>query len=126
MKSRTLLDSFKYALQGLKTAFTGERNFRIHCVAVLLVSLFGILLRLSALKWALLFLTMGFVLVCEVVNTVAETLVDMITSEYSPQAKKVKDLAAGAVLVSAITAVLAGIFIFIEPVIDMVKTIFRL
>lgn len=126
MKSRTLLDSFKYALQGLKTAFTGERNFRIHCAAIILVSLFGILLRLSAMKWALLFLTMGFVLVCEVVNTVAETLVDMITSEYSTQAKKVKDLAAGAVLVSAITAVLVGVFVFAEPVLNLIKAIFKL
>lgn len=124
MKSRSLTDSFKYALQGLKTAFTGERNFRIHCAAAILVFLFGILLRLSALKWAILFLTVGIVLVCEVVNTAAETLVDMITDEYSPLAKKVKDLAAGAVLLSAIAAALAGAFIFIGPIIDLIKALF--
>ncbi len=123
MKSRTLLDSFQYALQGLKAAFVGEKNFRIHCVAVVVVVGVGAAIGLPALKWVLLVLTMGFVLVCELFNTVAETLVDMITQEYSQLAKKVKDLAAGAVLVSAITAILAGIFIFIEPVLELVKKI---
>lgn len=125
MKSRTLLNSFQYALQGLKAAFVGEKNFRIHCVAVVLVSIFGAVVGLPTLKWVLLVLTMGFVLVCELLNTVAETLVDMITKEYSQMAKKVKDLAAGAVLISAITAVASGIFIFIEPLISLVKSIIK-
>ena len=126
MKSRTLLNSFQYALQGLKAAFTGEKNFRIHCMAIIPVIILGVAFRLSAIKWALLALTVGFVLVCELFNTVAETLVDMITQEYSQMAKKVKDLAAGAVLVSAITAVLTGIFIFAEPVLGWLKTILGL
>lgn len=123
MKSRTLLNSFQYALQGLKAAFVGEKNFRIHCMAIIPVIILGVVCGLPALKWALLALTVGFVLVCEMFNTVAETLVDMITQEYSPIAKKVKDLAAGAVLVSAITAVLTGVFIFVEPVFGWLKTI---
>jgi len=126
MKSRTLLNSFQYALQGLKAAFTGEKNFRIHCMAVVFVVIFSVVIGLPTLKWVLLILTMGFVLVCELFNTVAETLVDMITQEYSELAKKVKDLAAGAVLVSAITAVLAGIFIFAGPVLGWLKSILGL
>lgn len=126
MKSRTLLNSFQYALQGLKAAFVGEKNFRIHCMAVMVVVIFGVVVGLPTLKWVLLVLTMGFVLVCELFNTVAETLVDMITQEYSQLAKKVKDLAAGAVLISAITAVLAGVFIFAEPALGWLKTILGL
>ncbi len=126
MKSRTLRNSFQYALQGLKAAFIGEKNFRIHCMAVVLVIIIGAVLGLPTLKWVLLVLTMGFVLVCELFNTVAETLVDMITQEYSPMAKKVKDLAAGAVLVSAMAAVAAGVFIFIEPVLERIRAILGL
>ncbi|MBP7176346.1 MAG: diacylglycerol kinase family protein [Thermoclostridium sp.] len=124
MKSRSLLKSFQYALQGLKAAYIGEKNFRIHCIAVVLVVICGVLFGLSIERWVLLVLTIAFVLVCEVFNTVAETLADMITQEYSPQAKKVKDLAAGAVLISAIAAVLVGAFIFIEPALACLKTIF--
>ncbi|NLO38079.1 MAG: diacylglycerol kinase family protein [Ruminiclostridium sp.] len=124
MKNRSLLKSFQFAFQGLKAAFVGEKNFRIHCMAVVLVVICGAVLGISTEKWVLLVLTIAFVLVCELFNTVAETLVDMITQEYSPQAKKAKDLAAGAVLLSAITAVLVGAFIFIEPALAWLKTIF--
>lgn len=123
MKSRSLADSFKYAIEGLKAAFVGERNFRIHCLMAVIAILFGIVFQIPAWKWVLLFLTIGFVLVCELVNTAGETLADMITTEYSPQAKKVKDLAAGAVLISAIVAVLAGCFIFIEPAFALIKSL---
>ena len=75
-------------------------------------------------KMGSLFLTIGFVMVCELLNTVAETLVDMITKDYSPEAKKAKDLAAGAVLASAITAILVGILIFFEPVYNLIKSLF--
>lgn len=124
MKNRTLFGSLKNAFEGLKVAFTGERNFRIHCLAAAIVIVFGILFRLSFSKWVVLFLTMGFVLVSEIINTFTETLVDMITKEYSKEAKKVKDLAAGAVLISAITAVLAGLFIFGEPVVYFLLSLF--
>jgi undecaprenol kinase len=123
MKSKKLIYSFKYAGQGLKLAFAGEKNFRIHCLVSAVVIIFGIVFNLSAEKWVLLFLTIGFVMVCELFNTAGENLVDMITKEYSKEAKTVKDLSAGAVLISAVTAVLAGFFIFTGPVIDFLKSV---
>ncbi len=119
MKSRTLLHSFKYAGQGMKEALTGERNFRIHCVAAIIVVAFGIIFQITMEKWALVFLAAGFVLVTELLNTAGESLVDMITKEYSKEAKRVKDLAAAAVLVSAIIAVFVGVFVFAEPVLNL-------
>ncbi|HAA24825.1 MAG TPA: diacylglycerol kinase [Ruminiclostridium sp.] len=119
MKSRTLFDSFKYAAQGMKTAFTQERNFRIHCITAVIVVILGIFFRISFVKWALVFVAFGFVFVSELVNTAAETLVDMITKEYSINAKRVKDLAAAAVLVSAAAAAFIGVFVFIEPVLKL-------
>jgi len=123
MKNRVLKDSFKYAGQGIREAFISERNFRIHCFATLLVIVFGILLNLPVQKWIALFFAIGFVLVCELINTAGEILVDMITKEYSPEAKKVKDLLAGAVLISAATAFAAGILVFFEPVIKLIGNI---
>lgn len=124
MKNRMLKDSFKYAGQGIKDAFISERNFRIHCFATLLVIIVGIFFGLPILKWIVLLLAIGFVLVCELINTAGEALVDMITKEYSVEAKKVKDLLAGAVLISAATAFAAGILVFIEPVIELITHIF--
>lgn len=125
MKARTLKDGFKYAVQGIKSAFASERNFRIHCAATVLVIASGIFFKLSVQKWIALCIVIGFVLVSELVNTAGEVLVDMITSEYSPEAKKVKDLLAGAVLISATAALITGILVFIEPVTEVVKNIFH-
>ncbi|NLM09524.1 MAG: diacylglycerol kinase family protein [Clostridiaceae bacterium] len=124
MKNRMLKDSFKYAGQGIKEAFATERNFKIHCLATLLVIVFGILFNLPLHKWVILFLAIGFVLVCELINTAGEVMVDMITKEYSVEAKKVKDLLAGAVLISAATAFVTGILVFIDPVIELITRIF--
>lgn len=124
MKNRLLKESFKYAGQGIKDAFVSERNFRIHCVATLLVIVSGVFFELPLQKWVVLFFAIGFVLVCEMVNTAGEILVDMITREYSVEAKKVKDLLAGAVLISAATAFVTGILVFIDPVIELVTRIF--
>jgi len=125
VKSKRLRDSFKYAAQGLKAAFIGEKNFRIHCLAMVLVVLCGLLLRLPVVKWVVLFCVIGFVFVCELINTAGETLVDMITKEYSDEAKKVKDLLAGAVLISAAVAVAVGVLIFAEPVIEFILKVVK-
>lgn len=124
MKNRLLKDSFKCAGHGIKEAFVSERNFRIHCCATVIVILAGIFFKLPMQKWVILFFAIGFVLVCELVNTAGETLVDMVTREYSDEARRVKDILAGAVLISALTALAAGILVFFDPVMDLILYIF--
>jgi len=126
MKNRMLRESFKYAGQGIREAFISERNFRIHCLATLVVVAFGIICKLPVQKWIALFFAIGFVLVCELINTAGEVLVDMVTKEYSAEAKRVKDLLAGAVLISAAAAFAAGILVFLEPVMEFIKNIISL
>lgn len=92
---------------------------------MVLVVLCGLLLRLPVVKWVVLFCVIGFVFVCELINTAGETLVDMITKEYSDEAKKVKDLLAGAVLISAAVAVAVGVLIFAEPVIEFILKVVK-
>ena len=112
MKSRNLAESFRFAFAGLWYALRTQRNARIHlCFAAGAIAL-GVWLGLSATQWAVLVLTIGFVLASEMLNTVAESLVDLLSPGYHPLAKVIKDVTAGAVLLSAITAVIVGLVIF--------------
>lgn len=115
MHSRNLLESFRYAFAGLCYALRTQRNTRIHLIIAGLVILAGLWLGLPTVQWALLALTIGLVLVGEMLNTVAETLVDMISPGYHPLAKVVKDVTAGAVLLTAIFAVVVGLLILGPP-----------
>lgn len=107
-----LIDSFRSAFVGLRYAFLTQRNVRIHLLVALVVLGVGSGLGLAAWEWAVLALTIGFVLVAELFNTALEVGVDMATAEYHPLAKRAKDVAAGAVLVGAFTAVAVALTIF--------------
>jgi diacylglycerol kinase len=111
----TVVDSFRHAFAGLWHALRTQRNTRIHLTMAVAVVALGLWLGISFLEWAVLVLTIGFVLVSEMLNTVAESLVDLITPDYHPHAKIVKDVAAGAVLLGAIIAVLVGLLILGPP-----------
>lgn len=104
--------SFGYALKGLYLALRAELNMRIHALAILVVTVVGIFLSLTAIEWAIIALTIGFVLAMELVNTAIEELVDLVSPEHNPQAGKIKDIAASAVLVAAIVAVVVAVYIF--------------
>lgn len=119
MKNQKLSDSFRNAFSGVKQAFARERNMRIHMTAAVLCIILGAVCGLDAVKWAILFIAIGLVVVAEMVNTAIENLVDMITDEYSPEAKLAKDIAAGAVLVAAAVAVILGVLIFARPLLRL-------
>ena len=114
-RSSNFFVSFKFAGEGVLHAIRTQRNFRFHLVAAVVIALFGAWLRLSCESWAILALTVGVVLVIEMVNTAAEAMVDLTSPDYHPLAKLVKDVAAGAVLVGAITAVVVGLLVLGPP-----------
>ncbi len=115
MRSPTLLHSFRYAFAGLWYTLRSQRNARIHLLVVIAVTATGLWLRLDTTHWAVLILTIALVFFAEMVNTVAEAVVDLITTEYRPLARIAKDVAAGAVLVTAIAAVFVGLLILGPP-----------
>lgn len=115
MRSPNLFHSFRYAFAGLWHALRTQRNARIHLLAVVAVTAMGLWLRLDASQWAVLALTIALVFFAEMINTVAESITDMITTEYHPLAKVVKDVSAGAVLVTAIASVVVGLLILGPP-----------
>lgn len=100
------------ALDGLKQVLISEPNARIHALITLAVFAAAGLFQVSRGEWIALGLTVGLVWVAEVFNTAVEKLVDLASPEVHPTAKAIKDISAGAVLVSALTAVLVGVLIF--------------
>jgi len=103
---------FGYAFNGLGYALRTQRNARVHIVIGALAVFMGIVLHISAIEFAMIFVAITGVFVAEMFNTVIELCIDLSTPEYNPRAKIAKDVAAGAVLISALLAIVIGIFVF--------------
>lgn len=113
MKRRGLRQSFSAAAAGLVYAFISQRNMKIHAAAALSAVILGFIFDIQRWEWGFLSVAIFFVLTAETVNTAIEKTVDLITENYHPLAKLAKNLAAGAVLLSAINAVIMAFIIFI-------------
>lgn len=122
---RKLFSSFIFAFSGIVTTFKSEQNFRIHTMVSVIVIGLAVALDFSNERFIILLIVIGLVLSLELVNTAIEKTVDLITKEYHPLAKKAKDAAAGAVLVFSIFAVIIGILLFIEPLINSIDSVKR-
>lgn len=108
--------SIRHALCGLVEMLRGQRNAWIHFFATAMVVIAGWSLGVSSLEWCLLTLSIAIVWVSEALNTAFEFLCDVASPEFHPLVKKSKDVAAGAVLVSAVGAMVIGLIIFIPYV----------
>lgn len=111
-KSKRAL-SFKYAFEGIFTAFKDQPNLKLHVFAACAVVFVGLFLDITKIEWLALVITIGLVITFELTNTAIEEVVDSFTDQVHPAAKKAKDVAAAAVLVAAITAVVVGLIIFL-------------
>ena len=112
-KSQSRFKSFAHAFSGVKELFLTEPNARIHLSLMLIAIAFGFYFHIKPIEWLVLILCFGLVFLAELFNTALETLSDHITPEWNEQIKRTKDLAAAGVLISAITAFIAGLIIFI-------------
>ena len=110
------IKSFGYAFSGIAHAFKSQFNFRFHVMALLITGLAGWYFQLSAGEWLWIVVASGIVLFSELFNTAIEVLVDLISPDIHPKAKIIKDTAAAAVLVAAITSVIIGLIIFIPKI----------
>lgn len=116
MKMRKLMDSFNYAINGIIHAVRTQRNMRIHMIAALLVLTACFFYNLSKVEFLVLTITITMVIVAEMINTALECAIDLTANYYHPLAKIAKNTAAGAVLISAINAVVVGYIIFWERI----------
>ena len=104
--------SFIYAGRGIKIFFKSTHNSWIHVTLCIIAIILGFYFHITQTEWMMLVLASGLVFVSEAFNTAIEIDIDLTSPEYHPFAKNSKDVAAGAVLISAITALVIGILIF--------------
>lgn len=106
------LNSFGYAFKGITAAFWYEPNMKLHVLAAAAVVFLGWFFEIKNPEWCWIILAIGLVWMTEIFNTALEKLTDLVSPEYNELAGKAKDLAAGAVLMAAFTAVVIGSLIF--------------
>lgn len=117
------IKSFGYALHGLRFLWREEAHFRIHLLAAVLVIVAGFMLTISTVEWCIVIICIAGVMAAEGVNTCLENMCNLVTEEYNPRIKKIKDMAAAVVLIVSVGASIAGCVIFI-PKIYLLCTIF--
>lgn len=113
----------KYAFHGLLTIIKEERNFRIHLVIALFVILISFVLRLTKIEWIVIIITIHFVLLMELINSVVERMIDYLKPEIHPQAKKIKDISASVVLIASFMSIIIGLIIFLPKLHIFYKSI---
>ena len=115
-KRKKLRNSFKYAFEGIIEAWKTEQNLKIHFVIMALVIIAGFIFKISAMEWIVCLLLFAIVISLELINTAIETTVDIAMPEINEKAKYAKDIAAGAVLFSAMISVIVGLIIFLPKI----------
>lgn len=110
---RERLASFKYAFQGLGLILKKEHNSRIHLFAAVMAIVLGAVFQISKTDWLIVILCIGLVFIAEIMNSAIEMLVDLVSPQEHEQAGKIKDIAAGGVLIASMAALVAGILVFV-------------
>jgi len=111
-RAPSLLDSFNYAFEGIIHVLRTQRNLRIHFVIAIGVIGAAVALGVQRLELVALLIVIAFVLVAEMINSAIEGAIDVSTTSFDPNAKLAKDIAAGAVLISSVTALAVGYLVF--------------
>jgi diacylglycerol kinase len=116
IKSKKIINSFKYAIEGFCSSFKTERNMKIHVSIMILVIIVGILLEINKYEWIICIICFAIVISGELFNTAIETITDMVMPYKNEKAKLVKDISAGGVLILAIGATIIGLIIFVPKI----------
>ncbi|WP_427339553.1 diacylglycerol kinase [Caloranaerobacter sp. DY30410] len=116
MKVRRLIDSFNYAVSGIIYTLKTQRNMKIHFIAAFLVLFLSLFLNFSRMELLLLIFAISLVIIAEMINTSIEKTIDLITDEYHPLAEIAKNVAAGAVLISAINSLVVAYLLLFDRV----------
>lgn len=109
---KKIINSFKNAFSGIISAIISERHMRVHIVAAAYVLWLSRFYDFTKSEYAILLIVIAMVIVSEMINTAVEEVVDLASPSYHEKAKKSKDVAAGAVLISAFCAVVIGVLFF--------------
>ncbi len=113
------IKSFTYAFNGLRIVFIEEHNARIHLMAAIIAIVLGFVLQINAMEWVAIVFAIAMVLSMEIINTSIENIADFISPEKDDMIKKIKDLSAAAVLITAIATLIVGIIIFAPKIVSL-------
>ena len=116
---RRRLSSFRYAFHGVFQAVQSQHNMWIHIFAAIVVIVAALFFDIGFTEWLFVIFAIGFVFGAELFNSAIETLVDLVSPGENQKAGMIKDIAAGAVLIAAITAAVIGMMIFVPRIIDL-------
>ena len=110
------LKSFVYAFEGVMFFIRFEAQATIHLIAIVAVLGAGYWFKISSMEWIAVVFAIGIVILAEMLNTAIEKVTDMVSPQINEQAKIVKDLAAGAVLIASLTAFIIGLIVFLPKI----------
>lgn len=115
-KKKSFISSFNYAVEGLIYSLKSQNNMRAHYVFAIAAVIAMLFFNLTRVETALVFISISMVVMAELFNTAIESVVDMVTEEYHPMAKVAKDVAAGAVIITAVNALVVGYVVFFDRI----------
>jgi len=120
---KTFLRSAQFAVQGAVQFFSKQRNAKIQTVMGIIAITLGFIVSISPYQWLLVLFCIGLVISLEMLNSAVEILCDMVTTDFHPKIKIIKDVAAGAVLVASIASLVIGLFIFIPALTNFLNNL---
>jgi undecaprenol kinase/diacylglycerol kinase (ATP) len=118
---KKFLNSLHFALQGAQKFFSTERNGQIQTVFGIAAIVLGAIVSISPFQWLLVLFCIGLVISLEMINTAIEKFCDLVTTDFHPRIKIIKDVAAGAVLMASVFSLLVGLIIFIPAIVDFIN-----
>lgn len=107
-----LIKSFAYAFKGLVKVFREEQNLKIQTILSAVAIILGLYFNIKPAEWAFIILAMGLVMATEIANSAVERIADVLKPRINSYVKEIKDIMAAAVFMSALAALLGGLFIF--------------
>ncbi|WP_407375874.1 diacylglycerol kinase family protein [Methanobrevibacter sp.] len=113
---KSLINSFKFAFEGIVNTVRVERNLKIQVLAMISTVILGVLLKINEFEWIACISLFGLIISAEMFNTAFEKTLDYVNEEYDEKIKFIKDAAAGAVLVLSIASAVIGLIIFIPKI----------
>jgi len=120
---KTFFKSVVFALTGIKQFFSRDRNGQIQVVIGITAIVLGFTVSLPPFQWLLVLFCIGLVISLEMINSAIERYCDLVTTDFHPGIKVIKDVAAGAVLVASIMSLIIGLIIYIPALVDLLNYI---
>ena len=118
---KTFFNAVLFALQGIIQFLSRDRNGKIQMVIGISAIILGFTVSLSSFQWLLVLFCIGLVISLEMINSAIERFCDLVTTDFHPGIKIIKDVAAGAVLVASITSLIIGLIIFIPALVHFLN-----